>query len=69
VLGGRQGYAAARLLVGARQVLELTQGLDVTAFGRAASAYAGPQTRERRAERLGAERRVELGLGTGEVLR
>ena len=77
MLGRGQGDAAARLLVGARQVFELTQltqGLDAIPLGRAATgvsvpSYAGPQPPERRLERLGAEGRAELGLGTGEVLR
>ena len=49
MLGGGQGYAAARLLVGTRQVFKLTQGFDAIALGRAASAgvcsvgtYSGP---------------------------
>ena len=49
VLGGGQGYAAARLLVGTRQVFKLTQGFDAIPLDRAASAgvssvpsYTGP---------------------------
>ena len=49
VLGGGQGYASARLLVGTRQVFKLTQGFDAIPLDRAASAgvssvptYTGP---------------------------
>jgi hypothetical protein len=38
VLGGGQGYAGARLLVGTREVFKLTQGFDAIPLDKAASA-------------------------------
>ena len=74
MLGRGQGDAAARLLVGARQVFELAQGLDAIPLGRAATgvsvpSYAGPQPPNGDSSVSARKAGAELGLGTGEVSR